>query len=101
MEPHLKIMGYSVSHTDLTRWIIIAALTIVCIVITTFSISRALDTLYAQLFYFPIVYGTYFYPKRGLYLAGFCSALYEIFAYFYIFPDTGGLILVTGQALLF
>jgi PAS domain S-box-containing protein len=101
MEPHMKVSGYSVSHTDLTRAVIIAALTLVCIVITIFSISRALDTLYAQLFYFPIVYATYFYPKRGLYLAGGCAILYEIFAYFYIFPDTSGLILVTGQALLF
>jgi PAS domain S-box-containing protein len=101
MEPHVKISGFSLSHTDLTRGIIIAALTLVCIVITTFSISRALDTLYAQLFYFPIVYATYFYPRKGLYLAGACAVVYEIFAYFFIFPDTGGLILVTGQALLF
>ncbi|MCK9591965.1 MAG: PAS domain-containing sensor histidine kinase [Methanoregula sp.] len=101
MEPHVKISGYSVSHTDITRAIIVAALTLVCIVITTFSISQTLNTLYAQLFYFPIVYATYFYPKRGLYLAGACAVFYEIFAYFYIFPDTSGLILVTGQALLF
>ena len=53
MEPHVKISGFSVSHTDLTRGIIIAALTLVCIVITTFSISRALDTLYAQSLLFP------------------------------------------------
>jgi PAS domain S-box-containing protein len=101
MEPQVKVSGYSVSHTDLTRAIIIAALTLVCIVITVSTISRDLDTLYAQLFYFPIVYATYFYPKRGLYLAGGCAILYEVFAYFYIFPDTSGLILVTVQALLF
>ena len=101
MEPHIKISGFSVSHTDLTRGVIIAALTLVCIVITAFSVSRTLDTLYAQLFYFPIVYATYFYPRRGLYLAGACAVVYEIFAYFYIFPETTGLILVTGQALLF
>jgi PAS domain S-box-containing protein len=101
MEPQIKISGFSVSHTDLTRGIIIAALTLVCIVITAFSVSRTLDTLYAQLFYFPIVYATYFYPRRGLYLAGACAVIYEIFAYFYIFPETSGLILVTGQALLF
>jgi PAS domain S-box-containing protein len=101
MEPHVKIPGYALSHTDLTRCIIIAALTIVCFIITTFSVSRDLDTLYAQLFYFPIVYATYFYPQRGLWLAGFCALVYEIFAYFYIFPDTTGLILVTAQALLF
>jgi PAS domain S-box-containing protein len=95
------MLGYSVSHTDLTRFISIASLTLVCIIITALSISRALETLYAQLFYFPIVYTTYFYPRRGLWLAGACAILYESFAYVYIFPDTTGLIYVTGQAILF
>ena len=101
MKPYVRILGHSVSHTDLTRFIIIASLTLVCIIITTLSISRALETLYAQLFYFPIVYATYFYPRRGLWLAGACAILYEGFAYFYLFPNTGALIYVTGQAILF
>lgn len=101
MKPYIRIFGYSVSHTDLTRFIIIGSLTLVCIIITTLSISRALETLYAQLFYFPIVYATYFYPRRGLWLAGTCAILYEGFAYLYLFPDTGALIYVTGQAILF
>ena len=101
MERYLKISKYSISHTDLVRLIIIASLTFVCIVITTFSVSRNLGTIYAQLFYFPIIYATYFYPRKGLYLAGACAVLYETFAYAYLFPDTGGLIYVTIQALLF
>ena len=101
MKPYIRILGYSVSHTDLTRCIIIASLTLVCIIITTVSISRALETLYAQLFYFPIVYATYFYPRKGLWLAGACAVLYESVAYLYLFPDTGALIYVTGQAILF
>ena len=64
MKPFIRIFGYSVSHTDLTRCIIIASLTLVCILITTVSLSQTLETLYAQLFYFPIVYATYFYPRR-------------------------------------
>jgi PAS domain S-box-containing protein len=101
MKPFIRILGYSVSHTDLTRCIIIASLTLVCILITTVSISQNLETLYAQLFYFPIVYATYFYPRKGLWLAGACAVLYEGFAYLYLFPDTGALIYVTGQAILF
>jgi len=101
MKPYVRIFGHSVSHTDLTRFIIIASLTLVCITITSFSISQTLETLYAQLFYFPIVYATYFYPRRGLWLAGACAILYESFAYLYLFPDTGALIYVTGQAILF
>ena len=101
MKPYVRILGYSVSHTDLTRFIIIATLTITCFIITVSSLSKSLETLYAQLFYFPIVYATYFYPRQGLWLAGGCAVLYEVFAYLYIFPDTGGLIYVTGQAILF
>lgn len=101
MERNIRISGYSISHTDLIRFIIIAALTLFCILITTFSISRDLETIYAQLFYFPIIYATYFYPQRGLYFAGGCAIVYEMFAYIYIFPDTGGMIYVTLQALLF
>jgi PAS domain S-box-containing protein len=101
MKPYVRIFGHSVSHTDLTRIIIIASLTLVCIIITISSISQSLETLYAQLFYFPIVYATYFYPRRGLWLAAACAILYESFAYLYLFPDTGALIYVTGQAILF
>jgi PAS domain S-box-containing protein len=101
MKRYIGLSGYSVSPADLIRFIIIASLTLLCIIITTYSVSRNLGTIYAQLFYFPIIYATYFYPRRGLYLAGACAVVYECFAYFSIFPDTGAMILVTGQALLF
>jgi len=96
-----RLSGYSIAPTDLIRFIIIATLTLLCIFITTSSVSRDLGTIYAQLFYFPIVYATYFYPRRGLYLAGACAVVYETVAYAYIYPNAGGLILITVQALLF
>jgi PAS domain S-box-containing protein len=96
-----RLSGYLISTTDLIRFIIIASLTLLCLIIITYSLSRNLGTIYAQLFYFPIIYATYFYPRKGLYLAGACAVVYECFAYLFIFPDTGGMILVTGQALLF
>ena len=101
MKPFVTFFGYPVSRTDFTRFIIIATLSVACFIITLSSLSRSLETLYAQLFYFPIVYATYFYPRKGLWLAGACAVLYEVFGYLYIFPDTGGLIYVTGQAILF
>jgi PAS domain S-box-containing protein len=101
MKWYNRLSGYSISPADLIRFIIIASLTLLCILITTSSVSRDLGTIYAQLFYFPIIYATYFYPRRGLYLAGGCALVYETFAYAYIFPDTGGLISITVQALLF
>jgi PAS domain S-box-containing protein len=91
----------NISHTDLVRLIVILSLTISCIVITAVSLSANIGTIYAQLFYFPILYATYFYPKRGLFLAGICAVAYEILTYVYLFPETGILIYTTGQAVLF
>jgi PAS domain S-box-containing protein len=101
MERNVRVAGYEISHTDLVRLFVIASLTISCIVITILSLSRQVDTIYAQLFYFPILYATYFFPKRGLSLAGFCALVYEFLSYVYTYPDTGGLIYTTGQAILF
>lgn len=89
------------SHTDLVRLIVIISLTICCIAITDVSLKEKIVPIYAQLFFFPILYATYFYPKWGLFLAGFCAVVYEVLAYVYLFPDTGLLIYTTGQAVLF
>lgn len=101
MERNVSVAGHEISHTDLVRLVVIASLTVSCIVITILSLTRQVDTIYAQLFYFPILYATYFFPRRGLFLAGFCALVYEFLAYVYTYPDTGGLIYTTGQAILF
>ena len=69
---------YQVSHTDIVRLVVITSLTISSIFITSLSLARHVETIYAQLFYFPILYATYFYPRRGLYLAGFCAVVYQV-----------------------
>ena len=101
MDRYGPLSRINISHTDLVRLIVILSLTISCIAITAVSLSENIGTIYAQLFYFPILYATYFYPKRGLFLAGFCAVAYEVMAYVYFFPDTGLLIYTTGQAILF
>jgi PAS domain S-box-containing protein len=101
MERNTIIAGHTFSHTDMVRLFVIISLTVSCILITIISLSRHDEAIYAQLFYFPILYATYFYPKRGLFLAGFCAIVYEVLAYAYMFPDTSGLIYTTGQAILF
>ena len=101
MDRFVSFQKHSVSHTDIVRIVVIISLTLSCIFITSISLSRHVETIYAQLFYFPILYATYFFPRRGLYLAGFCAIVYEVLAYIYVFPDTGGLIFTTGQAILF
>lgn len=101
MDRFITVSGHTVSHTDIVRYCVIASLTLSCIFITSISLSRHVETIYAQLFYFPILYATYFYPRRGLIIAGFSAVVYEVLAYIYVFPDTAGLIYTTGQAILF
>lgn len=100
MDRFAWLKGDFVSHTDLVRIIVITSLTLSSIFIASLSLFRHVDSIYIQLFYFPILYATYFYPKRGLYLAGACALVYEVIAYLYLFPDTMGLIVATGQAVL-
>ncbi|MDD4137359.1 MAG: PAS domain-containing sensor histidine kinase [Methanoregula sp.] len=101
MDRTLTIAGHTLSHTDIVRITVIISLTLSCIFITALSLERHVETIYAQLFYFPILYATYFYPRRGLIIAGISAVIYEMLAYIYVFPDMAGLIVTTGQAILF
>jgi len=101
MDRSLSVAGQTLSHTEIVRLFVIASLTLSCIFITSISLTKHVETIYSQLFYFPILYATYFYPRRGLFLAGFCAVVYEVLAYIYVFPDIAGMIYTTGQAILF
>jgi PAS domain S-box-containing protein len=101
MERNITVLGRTLSHTDIVRVCVIISLTLSCIFITSISLTRHVETIYAQLFYFPILYAAYFYQRRGLFLAGFCAVVYEVLAYINIYPDTTGMIYTTSQAILF
>ncbi len=101
MEQYVKIWRHTFSHTDIVRVFVILSLSLSCIFITAISLERQVGAVYTQLFYFPIIYGTYFYPKKGLYLSGACALAYEILSYVYVYPNTVDLISTTGQAILF
>jgi len=90
-----------VSHTDLARFWVIASITISIIGITFISMAAGYGAIVPQLFYFPILYTTYFYPRNGLWVAGSCAAAYLWIAISFVTPDPiviGGII---AQALLF
>ncbi|HVP97320.1 PAS domain-containing sensor histidine kinase [Methanoregula sp.] len=101
MERPITIWRVSISHTDFVRTIVIASLTLSSILITTIALAKNAGAIYPQLFYFPILYATYFYPKRGIILAGLCGVVYECLVYFSLFPDMLALWGSTGQAILF
>jgi PAS domain S-box-containing protein len=101
MDRYFRIYRHAFSSIDLIRFAIIGSLSVLCLIIAIQAITQNLGTLYAQLLYFPIIYAAYFYPRRGLYLAGAIALVYQGFAYIYLFPNTGELIAVTAQSLLF
>jgi len=101
MDHTVKFLGRSLFHTDIVRVCVIISLSLCCILITALSLERQIGPVYTQLFYFPIIYATYFYPKKGLYLAGACALAFELLSYFYVYPSTVDLISTTAQAILF
>ena len=101
MDHTVKFLGHSLLHTDIVRVCVIISLSLCCILITALSLERQIGPVYTQLFYFPIIYATYFYPKKGLYLAGACALAFELLSYFYVYPSTVDLISTTAQAILF
>lgn len=93
--------SFRISQTDMVRFWVIASITISIIGITFVSTAAGYGAVVPQLFYFPILYATYFYPHRGMYVAGSCAAAYIFIATFYADPNPliiGGIIF---QALLF
>ena len=101
MERQITLRGHRFSHTDIVRFTVIASFTLSSILITAIALARNIGALYPQLFYFPILYATYFYPRRGIILAGLCGIVYECLVYFSLFPDMFALWSATGQAVLF
>ena len=101
MDRSVRFGSVSVSHTDIVRAFVIVSLSLCCIFITALSLQRQMGPVYTQLFYFPIIYATYFYPRRGLFLSGACALAYEVLSYYYVYPNPVDLISTTAQAILF
>ncbi len=107
MTPSSNLPGYNgfspfrLPHKDMVRFVIIASFTITIICITYISMAAGYGTIVPQLFYFPILYATYFFPDRGMYVASICAVSYLIIALSVVTLNPmiiGGIIF---QALLF
>ena len=97
----IQVMGHMMSKTDIVRLCVITSLAICCTLITAISFSRSIDFISYQLFFIPIIYAAYFYPKRGLLVALICGVAYQAVGYYYRYPSYGALIAVTSEAVLF
>ena len=97
----IRVMKKTISKTDIVRFCVITSLAICCTLITALSFSLSIDFISYQLFFIPIIYAAYFYPKRGLLVALICGVAYQAVGYYYRYPDYGALIKVTSEAILF
>ncbi len=93
--------GHLLSETDLVRVFVIFCLTVCCILISALAFSRQIPYINYQLFFIPIVYAAYFYPKRGIYVAAISGVVYQGIGYFYSYPNPAAMLGVTAEALLF
>jgi hypothetical protein len=69
-----------VQKTDLVRLWAIVAITLSITGITYLAMKAGYGSIVPQLFYFPILYTAYFYPRRSIYVACSCAAAYLIIA---------------------
>jgi PAS domain S-box len=74
------------------------AVLVTCSVIAAFPLGLA--NLVAQLYYIPLIYAVYAYPRRGMVVSAVCACAYEIAGYCYYFPDLAKLLEVTIQAII-
>ena len=100
-ETEIQIYRHSVQISDIIRASIIVVLVIFCTLITAISFSRSIAFLNYQLFFIPIVYAAYFYPRKGLYLACLCGVVFQMVGYYYSYPDPVAMMSVTADAILF
>jgi PAS domain S-box-containing protein len=96
-----SFLGHSFSETDLVRAFVIFSLTICCILISALALSRSIPYINYQLYFIPIIYAAYFYPRRGIYVAAICGVVYQGIGYFYSYPNPAAMLGVTAEALLF
>lgn len=89
------------TQTDIVRHIVIGTITISIFLVTFLAMSRNTTTIAPQLFYFPILYTTYFYPRRGLVVAASCAVAYGIVGSYFVLPDLYAVQFVIGQSALF
>lgn len=96
-----RFLPHIISRTDIVRFCIITSLAICCTLITALSYSRSIDFINYQLFFIPIIYAAFFYPKRGLLVAFVCGIAYQAVGYYYRYPDYTAMVTVTSEAILF
>ena len=97
----IRIFRHTIPETDLVRIVVIISLAVSCMLITAISFARSFTSVNYQLFFIPIVYAAYFFPRRGVYVAAICGVAFQGIGYYYSYPDPVAMVGVTTEAILF
>ena len=89
---------FTFNRDDLLRGSVIALLVVLCILTTILAFALQIDILITQIFFIPIIYAVYAFPRRGIIVSAICACAYEITGYLYLYPDPVELVSVTIQA---
>jgi len=93
--------GFTFEQENLLRGGAIALLVALCTLTTILAFTLDIDILTTQLFFIPIIYALYAFPRRGIIVAAICACAYEVTGYVFRYPDPVGLAAITVQAVLF
>lgn len=100
-EKIVRIFRHEIPETDLVRIVVIISLAVSCMLITAISFSRSFGLINYQLFFIPILYAAYFFPRRGIYVAAICGIAFQAIGYYYSYPDPVAMVAVTTEAIVF
>ena len=78
---------FTFNRDDLLRGSVIALLVVLCILTTILAFALQIDILITQIFFIPIIYAVYAFPRRGIIVSAICACAYEITGYLYLYPD--------------
>ena len=69
---------FTFNRDDLLRGSVIALLVVLCILTTILAFALQIDILITQIFFIPIIYAVYAFPRRGIIVSAICACAYEI-----------------------
>jgi len=96
----LSLGGYTLPKTDLIRFFVIISFSVSATLISALAFSSSIPYIHYQLFFIPIIYAVYFYPRRGIYVAAACGIAYQSVGYFYLYPNPVAVLGITAEAVL-
>jgi PAS domain S-box-containing protein len=100
-EKFRRFARYADPQSDIVRIVVIISLAAICLLISGISFSHPLGMISSQLLFIPIIYATYFFPRRGIFVAGICAIAFQTIGYYYSYPDPVALASVSAEAVLF